>query len=106
MKREIYLTSALAIFIWLLHGTASASSSALPLATGPLALPTGASAWMLLIVFGALTIAVAQFLFGAVVHHSHLAPALGQELGQFAALERAADDDELFSTGVAWDLPG
>lgn len=36
---------------------------AVPAAPGPLALPTGPDAWLLLVAFGALTIAGAQFLF-------------------------------------------
>ena len=35
----------------------------LPLASGPLTLPSGFAAWLLLLAFGGLTIAVAQFLF-------------------------------------------
>jgi drug/metabolite transporter (DMT)-like permease len=44
-------------------GACAALAIFVPVATGPLTLPSGPRAWFLLIAFGALTIAAAQFLF-------------------------------------------
>ena len=49
--------------LWSTAGACAVLGVFVPLAPGPLTLPRGPDAWLLLIVFGALTIAVAQLLF-------------------------------------------